>query len=82
MSNKPHLRPTNGQTPEPQIIAPSPMPFTAQCELVMANGAPMIQLRFFTPSGVTVLFLTPDDARGVANMISQKAGGLVVPDVG
>lgn len=75
--------PNNGRphkAPDPPVvIQPSPAPFTFQADLVMTGGQPMIQLRWFTPCGVTILFVTPDDARTIANIISDKAGGLVVP---
>lgn len=75
--------PKNGHpAPEPQpvpVVQPGPVPFTVQCDLVMHNGTPMIQLRWFTPTGVQILFMTTDDARNIANLIADKAGGLVVP---
>jgi hypothetical protein len=74
MSNHPHVRP-NGRPPQqiPIDVQPSPVPMQFVAEQIPGPQGNLVGLRIFTPQGMTMLFLSVDDAKSLANLLLAKA---------
>ena len=79
MSNHPHMRP-NGNQPQqiPITVNPAPVPVQVVVEQASGPQGTVVVLRFFSPTGQTVFFLSPDDAKSIANMIQQRATSVIL----
>lgn len=68
--------------PTQQPIQPQPCPVTINITRASTStGDQLLRLVFQSVNGASVYFLTLDEAKHVAALIQDQAGGIVVPTV-
>jgi hypothetical protein len=74
---------TTNDGDQPQEISPQPGPFTVNIELISSTVGVLVVLTIKTHSGQTIIFMTPEQAAGIAGMIGERAAiagkGLLLP---
>lgn len=74
----------NGQQPRGGMpaIQPAPLPFQL---VTMAHpqddGTKVAELRWFTPQGMTVLYMPEENARVLMRWLNETYTGIVLPDM-
>ena len=54
-----------------QVVTPSPLNMTVQLDIIEGPMAKLVQVRVFTPQGVTFLFLDPEMAQMIGTQLAE-----------
>lgn len=60
------------QPTNPQVVQLGPLPMTWQIATTFVNGKGVVVLRIFTPQGLSVFFIDPDQANVIGAAINRE----------
>lgn len=60
------------QEPQGRTVWPAPIPVQHQIQSLIATGIPVVAITTYTATGEHTVFMTPEEARGLAVLILEE----------